>query len=387
MSAVEIEYEYINETLKKLIGLNSVLPDEQPVAEFIADEIRSFGIEPEWHEIAPGRPNVYASARFGDSGRFMVFSGHSDTVPAAADWESDPFRPVEKDGRLYGLGAINMKSGLACMLAAFRALVKSGEKNKLKGRLGLVVTVDQEGLSAGARAMLKTEYAVCDAMLHAEHFFGDSENDYLPLAVTGKVLYKIKVAGKSAHAFRPHLGGINAVDDAARIINNLNKLKLREHELFGKGTVCTLKIDGGYKEYAIVVPEKCEIIITRLTVPGETIDVAVDDMRKLIDSLKLKSKVEIDTPPPCYEPYILDEKMPLIGLFKDVYRTINGFAPHFAPHRGVVDANVFYGEGKIPTIVFGPKGGRHHMAAEYVELKSLLPVARIYAETALRYLS
>lgn len=60
--------------------------------------------------------------------------------------------------------------------------------------------------------------------------------------------------------------------------------------------------------------------------------------------------------------------------------------PHFAGHRGIVDANVFSGEGGIPTVVFGPKGANHHAAGEYVELATLEPVARIYAETARRFL-
>ena len=84
------------------------------------------------------------------------------------------------------------------------------------------MTVDQEGYSYGARALLKTKYGRCDAMLHAEHFFGDSESDYLPNGATGKVLYKLTIKGRAAHAFRPHLGGINAVDDAARIVAALS---------------------------------------------------------------------------------------------------------------------------------------------------------------------
>jgi len=385
--SIHIDKEYLIDILREMIGIDSVLPHEEKVAEFIANEIRSMGLEPEWHEIAPGRPNVYASADPGSGERFLVFSGHSDTVGAAAGWETDPFSAVERGGRLYGLGAINMKSGLACMLAAFKALVQSDNLGGKIGRLGIAVTVDQEGLSTGARALLETDYGKCDAMLHAEHFFGDGPQNYLPLAVTGKVLYKLTVRGRAAHAFRPHLGGINAVTDAAKIITSLERLKLREHALFGKGTVCVLKVEGGYKEYAIVVPELCEIVITRLTVPGETTTSAVADMRELIDSLALASQVNIETPPPCYDPYFLDEATPILPIFKNVYQRVTGLLPHFAPHRGIVDANVFTGEGGIPTIVFGPKGGNHHLAGEYVELASLEPVARVYAETAIQFLS
>lgn len=384
--SINIDADYLLDTVKKMIRIDSVLPHEQRLAEFIADEIRSIGMEPEWHEVAPGRPNVYATADLGPADRFLVFSGHSDTVDAAADWKSDPFDPVERDGRLYGLGAINMKSGLACALAAFKALMENKKLHGKLGRLGFAVTVDQEGHSLGARELLKTDYGQCTAMLHAEHFFGDSEKGYLPMAGTGKVLYHLTVQGRAGHAFRPESGGINAVTDAAQIVLALDRLKLREHALFGKGTVCVLKIDGGYKQYSIVVPELCEIIVTRLTVPGETIDTTVKDMSDLLDSLDLKSRVTIKTPPPRYDPYMLNADTPVLGTFKDAYRTIIGTDPYFAPHRGITDANVFTGEGNISTVVFGPKGGNHHRAGEYVELVSLVPVARVYVETAANYL-
>ncbi len=383
---IEINQDYLKNALREMIRIDSALPHEERLAAYIADQIRALGIEPDWQEVAPGRPNVGAIAELGPSDRFLVFSGHSDTVPAAAGWETDPLEPVEKDGRLYGLGAINMKSGLACMLAAFKALVEAKEYRGQLGRLGLAVTVDQEGHSYGARALLNTAYGRCDAMLHAEHFFGDSEKDYLPLGATGKVLYKVTVKGRAAHAFRPHLGGINAVDDASRIVTALGKLRMTEHDLFGQGTVCTLKIDGGYKEYAIVVPEHCEIIITRLTVPGETTESAIADMESLIASLGLESHTTVETVPPCYDPYFLDDKAPVKASFVRRYKQVVGQAPHFAPHRGIVDANVFVAEAGIPTVVFGPKGGLHHCPGEYVVVETLEPVARVYAETAIDYL-
>jgi acetylornithine deacetylase/succinyl-diaminopimelate desuccinylase-like protein len=249
------------------------------------------------------------------------------------------------------------------------------------------VTVDQEGRSIGAKALLDTEYGRCDAMLHAEHFHGTSPEDYLPSAGTGKVLYKLIVRGRAAHAFRPHLGGINAVVDASQIVTALSRLRLGQHPLFGEGTICVLKMDGGYRQYSIVVPDLCEIIITRLTVPGETIESAAADMSELIESLGLASKVTIETPPPSYVAYSLKEDEPILAAFRSQYANVIGREPCFAGHRGITDANVFTGEGDIPTVVFGPRGTNHHQAGEYVELATLEPTARIYVQTALAFLS
>ncbi len=385
MVQIEIDSDFLLDCLRKLVSIPSVLPNEAKVAAYIADVLHGLGLEPEWLEVAPGRPNVYATADLGNNDRFLVFSGHHDTVTAAPDWQTNPFELVAGNGRLYGLGIYNMKAGLACMLAAMKALVETPSLQGKLGRLGFATTVDQEGGSIGARALLKTVYGRCDAMLHGEHFYGDSVEDYLPSAGLGKVLYKLTVQGRAAHGFRPHLG-INAVTDAARIELALCDLPLAEDARFGKGTVCTLKIEGGYQQYEVVVPAGCEMVINRLLLPGESRATAVTEMQALVDKLDLASTVTIETPPPFFDPYFLDEQTPLLPVFQSVYGQVIGKVPTFAPHKGITDANVFVAEGGIPTIAFGPKGANHHQAGEYVEKETLALVARVYAETAVRFL-
>ncbi|MEM7111353.1 MAG: M20/M25/M40 family metallo-hydrolase [Chloroflexota bacterium] len=386
MINLQIDTNFLLDTLRTLVSINSVLPHEEKASAYLAEVLRGMGLEPEWDEVEKGRPNVYATAVLGNTPRFLVFSGHHDTVGAAPDWETNPFELVEQNGRLYGLGVYNMKAGIACMLAAMKALLETPLLHGKLGKLGFVATVDQEGGSIGAKAMLKTAYGKCNAMLHGEHFYGDSVEDYLPVAGVGKLLYKLTVTGKAAHGFRP-CKGINAVTDAARIELALADLPLPKHELFGQGTVCTLKFDGGYRQYEMVVPAKCEMVINRLLMPGETRETAVSEMRRLIDKLGLASTVTIETPPPFFNPYFLDETTPLLPIFNAAYEQAIGKKPHFAPHNGITDINVFTAEGGIPTIGFGPKGANHHQAGEYVEAATLEKVAKVYAETAVRFLS
>jgi acetylornithine deacetylase/succinyl-diaminopimelate desuccinylase-like protein len=374
----------IRDVLDEMIRIDSSLPNERMFAEFIAGEVRAFGLDAELTDVSPGRPNVTARLDCGGDG-FLVFSGHSDTVHPATGWQTDPFEPVEHDGKLLGLGVINMKAGLAVMLEALRDLSSSSELQTRLGSVGFAVTVDQEGLSTGARALLDTAYGRCDGMLHAEHFHGSSSRDYLPAAGMGKVLYRITVSGEAGHAFRPEEGGVNAIDDAARIVRALERLSLGEDPLLGRGTLSVLRIDGGEKEYSVVIPERCEIIATRLTVPGESSDSAVSELRGLVDALGLDSRVEIDTPPPFYQPYALDRGSAVSVAFESAFDHVFGGPPVYAGHRGVTDANVFAGEAGIPTVVFGPRGGLHHRPGEYVELATLEPSANVYVETALAF--
>jgi acetylornithine deacetylase/succinyl-diaminopimelate desuccinylase-like protein len=305
-------------------------------------------------------------------------------VDIAQNWPSDPFDPVEKDGKLYGLGSMDMKAGVACALVAFKALWEAQEWHGRFGRIGFAATVDEEGYGTGARALLQTKYGQSDAMLLGEPFYGVGEGWSLPNGITGKVLYKLIVTGRAAHAFHPERG-VNAIEDAGKIVAALGRLNLGDHSLFGRGNYSTLKIEGGYKEYAVVVPEQCEVIITRLTVPGESVASAVADMHALVNSLDLNSQVTIETPPPFYEPYLIEESSPIFQAFKPAYMEIIGEPPRFTTQKGITDSNIYVAEGDIPTIVFGPRGSGAHEAGEYVDIETLEPTTRVYVETAVRF--
>jgi acetylornithine deacetylase/succinyl-diaminopimelate desuccinylase-like protein len=370
---------------ERMVRTRSVLPHEEPMARLVADEIRKLGLEPEWHDVTPGRPNVYCSARLGPRDGFVTFTGHLDTVDVAAGWETDPFGPVERDGRLYGLGALDMKSGLACAFTAFERLLRSKDLHPRLGRIGFAATSDEEGLGTGARALLGTEYARSDLMLLTEPFHGSGPDDPIPIAMSGKVLYRIVVEGRTSHALAHPERGINAVDAAARIVLALERLPLGRHPLIGQATCVTLKIDGGYREYAVVVPERCEIIVTRLLVPGETRSAALAQLRRLIDDLGLEARVTAELADPCYEPYEIDPESPAVRAFIAAYTERMGRPPALGGLLCIVDGNIYVAEGGIPTICFGPRGRGLHECQEYVELDTLNPVVDVLVDTAVRF--
>jgi succinyl-diaminopimelate desuccinylase len=155
---MEINGQFLLNTLKKAIEINSVLPREEELAAFFADEIRSLGLEPGWHVVAPSRPNVYATADLGSSDDMLLLTGHLDTVGVAANWETNPFEAVESEGRLFGLGVLDMKAGLVCALAAFKALMEDSTLHGKLGKIGFAATVDEEGFGLGAKALLETDY-------------------------------------------------------------------------------------------------------------------------------------------------------------------------------------------------------------------------------------
>jgi succinyl-diaminopimelate desuccinylase len=373
---------YTIKKLEEMISIPSVVKDEKELAHYLQNELDKLGYQTKLQEVEPGRPNVYAKLGKG-KGKRLNFYGHMDTVPVVVGWETDPFKPTKKGGNLYGLGSNDMKGGIACILNMLRAFTESSQP--FNGELSFAGVIDEEAFGEGAKAMLKTEYGKVDAVVLGEPDTAEPCHG-TPLGITGKVLYDIYVHGKAAHGFDP-ASGINAVEEAGMILTNLPNLKFKKNPNFGQGNYSTLKIEGGYTIYSVVVPATCRIEVNRLLVPGETVDYAVKDMERLIKSLKLRSTVEVKTKPPLYASYEMKKSEPIVNIFEEAYKEVFGLTPEYSYPKGITDANTIAGKGGIPCIHLGPKPGGSHQKNEYVELDWLPRISKVYALMAAKFLS
>ncbi|MBD3172233.1 ArgE/DapE family deacylase [Candidatus Bathyarchaeota archaeon] len=378
----KIDHDYTVDKLEEMIAIPSVVKEEKDLAHYLQDELLALGLETELHEVQPGRPNIYGKLVGSKPGKKINYGGHLDTVPVVKGWETDPFKPVKKDGKIYGLGSNDMKAGLACALSMLKAFADSDYE--FNGEISFAGVIDEEAYGEGAKAMLKTDWANIDTIVLGEPSTGEKDNP-TPLGITGKVLYDIYVHGKAAHGFHPE-DGVNAIEQAGIILANLDKLNIAEKEGF-KGNYSTLKIEGGYEVYSVVVPAMCRFEVNRLTVPGETVESVIEDMEKLIASLDLDAMVEVKTKPPLYQSYLLEQTHPFVELFDKTYRDVTGKACNYEYSSSITDANTFTGEGGIPCMHLGPYAGGTHQKNEYTRLDSIPPVTKIYTELAARFLS
>jgi len=379
----KLDDSYTIKLTKEMIGIPSVTGEEEALSLYIKDKLESYGMETELQYVTEKRPNVFGVMQGEKQGRRLNYNAHTDTVPVGDDWETDPFKAEVVDGKIFGRGACDMKSGIACTLNMLRAVADSGVR--FDGELSFSGVIDQEATDIGAWAMMEDErWRSLDGVVLTYSYCGN-ETKPIPLVLTGKILYDVDVKGKAAHGFRPHLG-INAVEDAARIIVNLSKLNLKDHPEFGKGTVCTLKTEGGYKKYSVVVPESARFEVNRLLVPGESIEYAVDDMERLIESLDIDSEATVDIKPPKYEPYIASKEEPLMKTLDKAYTQVTGASPLYEYAYGITNANIFQGEHSIQCIHIGPERGNAHGPDEHVKLEWLPPISEIYTRIALEYL-
>jgi len=385
-----IDDAYTLQRLEEMVRIDSVVGREGPLAEYLLRQLDALGLETETQEVRPGRPNVYGRLRRGRPGGRLHFNGHLDTIPVVEGWETDPFEPVRRGNRLIGLGSCDMKAGLACILTMLKAVQAAG--SAFEGELSVSGVIDEEAYGDGAKAMLETDLGAVDAIVIAEPYPCD-ESKPMPLGITGKILYDVLVKGKAAHGFSPHLGA-NAVEDAARIVANLDKLEFLDHPDFHRGNFCTLKFEGGYRTYSVVVPAAARFEVNRLLVPGETPATAVADMERLVRELTLKSEVEVGTKPPRYEPYAMRRDEPILAAFDRVYREVMGKPPVYQHSSGITDANIFAGVGQIPCLHLGPAGGASdpkaggglHEKNEWVDVGWLPKVSRMYVMLAEAFL-
>ena len=122
------------------------------MAAAVARHLRELGLQVHVEEVRSGRPNVIGVLDGLQPGPTLMFCGHLDTV--GVEGMSEPFAPVERDGRLYGRGSQDMKGGVAAMIDAVRVAVAKGFT---RGRLVVAAVIDDDYASLGADALVERE--------------------------------------------------------------------------------------------------------------------------------------------------------------------------------------------------------------------------------------
>src|SRR3954469_2005595 len=203
------------EVLSKLIRFNTVNPpgNERECQEWLAGYLEDAGLECELLGAEPERPNLVARCRPADrgDGPALGYLSHVDTVLAdAQDWSEDPWGAQRRDGRLYGRGAIDMKSQTAAEAVAAAHLARSGAR--FAGELKLISVVDEEtGGMLGAKWLTEEhpELARVDYLLNegagAVMPYGERRLYGVCVAEKGTFRFRVRTSGVAAHASVPGL--------------------------------------------------------------------------------------------------------------------------------------------------------------------------------------
>jgi succinyl-diaminopimelate desuccinylase len=349
-----------------LVSHRSYPGEEGNVQRAVAAWLQEAGLQPELLPTEGDRPNVIALVTNGD-GPTLLLNGHVDTVLAADGWSCDPWQGRRDGEKFYGLGAYDMKCGVAAAMLATRAL--AARRDLWSGTIIFSSVVDEEAYSIGALGLIKSgiqaDYCVV------------TEPSWNPVILggVGKVLVRGDVTGKAAHGSWP-AEGINAAVEAARLVAQLDGMSLGQHPRLA-ATQCLLSFHSGSAQYVITVPEHARFLINRHIVPGETGETVLAEMRALAESLQSPARFDFSIDPPYYPPWEIDSAHPFVQRFAAVYAAETGQAPSYGTMAGVADSNYFSADMGVPTIQFGPSGGGAHQRDEWVNIPSIAATIRV----------
>ncbi|SAL29312.1 acetylornithine deacetylase [Caballeronia terrestris] len=273
--------------LERLIGFATVSRDSNlELIEFIRQYLADLGVESElFYNVERTKANLFATIGPRDRSG-IVLSGHTDVVPVdGQDWTLDPFTLTEKDGRLYGRGAADMKGFIASVLAAVPRFIG----RSLKLPVHLAFSYDEEVGCLGVRPMLAEleKRPVTPALC----LIGEPTELKPVLGHKGKLAMRCHVKGAACHsAYAPY--GVNAIQYAARLITRLEEigeqLSQPEHhdERFDPpySTVQTGMIEGG--RALNIVPAECQFDFEVRALPGF-------DANRVTDELQTFAEVEL----------------------------------------------------------------------------------------------
>jgi succinyl-diaminopimelate desuccinylase len=359
----------------ELVAIRSYPGEEGPVQRRVTAWLTEHGLHPEFKPTEGDRPNVIARVDNGP-GPTLLLNGHVDTVLAVEGWSSDPWIPRRDGDRLYGLGAADMKSGVAAAMLATRALDR--DRDRWQGSVVFSSVVDEEAYSIGARALIasgiQADYCVVT----------ESAWDKPALGSVGKTLVRIDVTGKAAHASWPW-EGINAATEAARLVARLDDIPIPEHPRM-RGSRCVLSFMSGNAQYVITVPEHARVILNRMIVTGESSESVIAEVQSLVDDLHSPARFELNIDPPYYPPWETDTDHPLALALTRAYEAEAG-KPLEWGYWGFGDMNLFSEEAGIPTAMIGPRGANFHQADEWVDIPTIAATSRLLVRLACDLLS
>lgn len=352
--------------LEELVAIDSVNPSlvpgargEAEIARRVVLECVALGLAVDVTEVAPGRPNVVAVLEGRAPGPVLMLCGHLDTVGVSG--MARPFEPEQRDGRLYGRGAQDMKGGVAAMLGAARQLVETG--GLARGRLIVAAVVDEEHASIGAEALAGRWRA--DAAVVTEPTDLD-----IAVAHKGFEWIEVETRGRAAHGSRPREGR-DAILRMGRVLGQLEALDRRlqrtpVHPLLGTASLHASTIAGGRELSSY--PDRCALQVERRTLPGEPASAGLQEVEAILAALRRDDEEFEGDARVLFarEPYAIEPSHPLPDTLARAAASA-GCTPRRIGMSFWTDAAIL-GAAGIPSVLFGPGGAGLHSVEEYVRV-------------------
>ena len=373
------------ELTSELIQCKSITPKSEGSLDIIISYLEPLGFNCERIDFGEGIEkveNLYA--RFGTMEPNIAFAGHVDVVPTGDinNWSINPFGGEVKEGKVWGRGAADMKSGIAAFIAAVSNFLKDNKNLKDFGSISFIITSDEEGKAInGTKKVvdwLKAKSETISGCIVGEPTNVTRMGDTLKIGRRGSFTGSLTVTGIQGHVGYPHL--------AENPINSLLKML----EPFSK-----IYLDEGTKDF-----QPSSIMITSIDVNNDASNVIPGEVKAKFNirfntlhsasSLKTMLDKQFSDVTSNYkfdffcnaEPFLTNDDFLKTTLQKAIQKVVN-INPEKSTSGGTSDARFI---SKIcPVIEFGLVGKTMHKIDENVEVNDIINLTKIYNQFLFNY--
>jgi len=361
------------ELARALIARRSVTPEDGGCQEVLAARLRPLGfrLEP---LVSNGVTNLWA--RRGATAPLVCLAGHTDVVPTGPldKWHSDPFAPTERDGKLFGRGAADMKTSLAAFVTAIERFVVARPDHR--GSIALLITSDEEGAATDGTVKVVERLAArgerIDYCLVGEPTSVGRLGDTVKNGRRGSLSGRLVVKGVQAHIAYPHQGR-NPIHELAPALAELVATEWdRGNEYFPPTGWQVSNIHGGTGA-TNVIPGEIEVLFNFRFSTVSTAEGLKARVREILDRRGLRYELQWTLGG---EPFIT-RRGTLVDAAVTAIKEITGVDAEVSTTGGTSDGR-FIARICPEVVEFGPVNTSIHKLNEHIELAAVEPLRQIY---------
>ena len=363
--------------LSNLISKKSVTPEDDGCQDYIFSELKEFGFE--LRDLSENNVKNSLIFQSGKKSPNVLFAGHTDVVPAGNinDWDSDPFTPTIKDNVVYGRGCSDMKSSIACMIAATKRFVLENPNHN--GSIGFLLTSDEEGpADFGTKVAIekmKDLGYVPDFTIVGEPTSSKILGDTIKNGRRGSITGELIINGVQGHIAYPELA-VNPNHYTGKIINDLIKHNWCSGNKYFPATSLQVSSIISDQVASNMIPAKVKVIFNLRFSSELTEDKIKSTVKSLIDA----HEVDYDISWTCSaHPFITNEGK-LTDTLKAAIRKTIQHDPVLSTNGGTSDAR-FLSKVSNETVEFGGINQTAHKINENINIDDLFSLEKIYHES------
>ncbi len=365
------------ELLKRLIRCQSVTPDDAGCQDILSRALSELGFR---CEAMPFGDVSNLWARRGAESPLLCFAGHTDVVPPGSlnEWDSDPFEPAIRDGRLYGRGAADMKGSLASMVVALGRFIAANPDHP--GSIALLITSDEEGPAAdGTRRVLEAlddRGEQIDWCVLGEPSSQQSLGDTVRIGRRGSLSGLLSVKGRQGHVAYPHLA-TNPIRTFAPVLSHLHDTCWDDgNDHFPPTSFEVVEISSGVGAPNVIPGELFARFNLRYSTEWSHVT-----LREKVDFIFEQFEIDCELQWRLSgEPFLTEPGALTTAVARAVQET-TGAAPEFSTGGGTSDGR-FISPAGADVVELGPVNATIHQVNEYVEIEDLPRLSRMYERIA-----